>query len=395
MKETKVRPTRGRSTSWCERSFRSRSHWNTCKRRSVRPSASSPTGSAASRTCRCRDGSSTGARRSSSCCPSSRSGCCGASRCSRATRPDVISAARSRGSCWDRCATRHSCSRSCSSPSSGAAALVGDTDPIRNLAPTWVYVIFWLGLPALSVVFGNVWRALSPWRALADAGVWVWERSSGRAAQPLAAYPERLGRWPGAVALLAFTALELAYSDPASPRALAFAIAIYTYVTLFGMAAFGRDVWSGRGEGFAILLRPTSPALPPCTSPADACRLRWPVTGLAGRRRVPGSLAFIAVMLGSVAFDGYSRTATWQDLLDAGRRALRRLQPESGGAGGHRAVAVGARLRDRRRCPRLRGHMRGGGMACQRAATATARVPPLTRLHRLCLRSWRTTSRSS
>ena len=29
------------------------------------------------------------------------------------------------------------------------SALVGDTDPFRNLAPTWIYVIFWLGLPAL------------------------------------------------------------------------------------------------------------------------------------------------------------------------------------------------------------------------------------------------------
>ena len=48
-----------------------------------------------------------------------------------------------------------------------ASALFGDTDPYRNLAPTWIYVIFWLGVPALSVLLGNVWRALSPWRALA------------------------------------------------------------------------------------------------------------------------------------------------------------------------------------------------------------------------------------
>jgi hypothetical protein len=39
------------------------------------------------------------------------------------------------------------------------------------------------------------------------------------------------------------------------------------------------------------------------------------LTGLAGAERMPGSLAFVAVMLGSVAFDGYSRTGTWQDLM--------------------------------------------------------------------------------
>jgi hypothetical protein len=194
-----------------------------------------------------------------------------------------------------------------------AAALLGDTDPLRNLAPTWVYVVFWLGLPALSVLCGNVWRALSPWRALADAFVFARERG-GRKAEPLGTYPEHLGRWPGAAALFAFVALELAYSDPSSPRALAFAIAVYTYVTLFGMASFGRETWSQRGEGFAILFAYVA-RLAPLHAQDGIVRVRWPLTGLGGAERVPGSLPFLAVMLGSVAFDGYSRTSGWQDLL--------------------------------------------------------------------------------
>ena len=99
------------------------------------------------------------------------------------------------------------------------AALFGNTDPFRNLAPTWIYVIFWLGVPALTVLLGYVWRGLSPWRAIADLFVWLRELG-GNEATPLADYPARFGRWPAAVALLAFTAMELAYSDPASPRAL-------------------------------------------------------------------------------------------------------------------------------------------------------------------------------
>ena len=193
------------------------------------------------------------------------------------------------------------------------SAVFGDTDPFRNLAPTWIYVIFWLGLPALTVVFGNVWRGLSPWRAIADAFVWVRE-AGGSGARALAEYPARLGRWPAAVALLAFVAMELAYSDPASPRALAFAIALYSYVALFGMAAFGRDTWEASGEGFAVMYRYLS-RIAPLHVEDGRIRVRWPLTGLVGPERVPGSVAFVAVMLGSVLFDGYSRTTTWQDLV--------------------------------------------------------------------------------
>ena len=40
-----------------------------------------------------------------------------------------------------------------------------------------------------------------------------------------------------------------------------------------------------------------------------------PLTGLAGAEHMPGSVLFLAVALGSVGFDGFSRTITWQDLV--------------------------------------------------------------------------------
>jgi len=48
------------------------------------------------------------------------------------------------------------------------AAVIGDTSPDENLAARFVFVAFWLGVPALSVLFGDVWSVLSPWRAAAD-----------------------------------------------------------------------------------------------------------------------------------------------------------------------------------------------------------------------------------
>jgi (2Fe-2S) ferredoxin len=43
--------------------------------------------------------------------------------------------------------------------------------------------------------------------------------------------------------------------------------------------------------------------------------VRPPFAGLTVPQTVPGTIAFVAVMLGSVAFDGFSRTSWWQDRL--------------------------------------------------------------------------------
>ena len=48
-------------------------------------------------------------------------------------------------------------------------ALIGEPSSAQNLAPTFIYIVFWLGLVPLQVLFGNVWRVLNPWLAVADA----------------------------------------------------------------------------------------------------------------------------------------------------------------------------------------------------------------------------------
>lgn len=200
------------------------------------------------------------------------------------------------------------------------AGLLGTSLPLENFAPTFVYVIFWLGMPLLSVLLGNVWRVLSPWRAIADLAVWLLERG-GREARPVYDYPERLGRHPAAVALLAFVALELAHPRPADPRVLGVAIALYSYWALAGMAVYGRESWTRNGEGFAAAFELLA-RIAPFAKREGRFVVRWPLTGLGGYDRVPGTLAVIAVLLGSTSFDGFSRTTVWQDRLADVRERL-------------------------------------------------------------------------
>jgi hypothetical protein len=197
------------------------------------------------------------------------------------------------------------------------AALIGEPDAGNNIAPTFVWVIFWTGLVPVVVVFGNLWSILSPWRAVADAVAWVWQKA-GRSWEPAAQYPERLGRWPAAVILLAFATLELAYPRSLEPRTLALAIVVYSWLTWAGMLLFGRRTWLENGEAFNVyfgLLALISPFAVQEREDRRVVVVRPPLAGLTSRQDQPGTVAFVSVMLGSVAFDGLSRTTWWRDRL--------------------------------------------------------------------------------
>ena len=196
-----------------------------------------------------------------------------------------------------------------------AAAFLGDTSPTRNITPTFVYVVFWLGVVPLVVLFGNIWPLFNPWKAGADAVAWLAERL-GAASEPLVTYPERVGRWPAAVLLFLWAVLELAYFDPADPRALGVAILLYSGITWFGAGIFGRRAWFANAEAFTVYFGFLAKIAPFAAGERDGRRevvVRPPVTGLAERAQPPGTLAFVAVMLGSVGFDGFSRIGWWLD----------------------------------------------------------------------------------
>jgi hypothetical protein len=192
-----------------------------------------------------------------------------------------------------------------------AAGLLGDDSPTLNLAPTFVYVLFWLGVPLLSVLLGDVWRLLNPWRAAADAVAWLSTRAVG-AWRPPFSYPERLGVWPAATLLIGFVGLELAYTTPDDPRAVAIAALVYSWITLSGAAAFGRRSWFENGDAFSVYFGLFA-RMAPFAARRRELVVRPPVSALAKGGERAGTIALVAVVLGSVAFDGLSRTNWWED----------------------------------------------------------------------------------
>jgi hypothetical protein len=191
-------------------------------------------------------------------------------------------------------------------------ALVGRNDSGVNFTPTFVYVYFWIFMPILVVLFGNVWSVLSPWRAAARGVGWTLGRLGLWRGAPFA-YPQWLGRWPAAVLLLAFVTMELSYTNPSDPHALALAIAIYSAVTWAGAIAFGAEAWFENGDGFSVDFALLSRISWFGRRDDGTLVVRTPFSGLSVTDWTPGTIAMVAVMLGSTFFDGFSRTSIWQN----------------------------------------------------------------------------------
>jgi hypothetical protein len=197
------------------------------------------------------------------------------------------------------------------------AAWFGSERGSDNLAPTFIFIGFWVGVVVLQILLGNVWSVLDPWRAGADAVAWTAGRLGwSREPRP---YPTGLGLWPAVLLLFSFVALELVWTDPGNPRDLALAITVYSVATWTGMAVFGRRAWRENGDGFAVFFGFISrAAIFGSREREDGGReliLRQPLSELARVERRPGAVAFLAVMLGSVAFDGLSRSTWWFERL--------------------------------------------------------------------------------
>jgi hypothetical protein len=193
------------------------------------------------------------------------------------------------------------------------SGLAGSSTATSNFTPTFVYVIFWVGLVPASVLFGDVFRAFNPWRAIARLTAFVAEWMNAKPLPPALPYPRRLGRWPAVVGILCFAWLELVYPERADPATLALLAIAYASIQLVGMAVYGIERWTDRGDAFAVYFNLFS-RLSIFERRHGALHRRTPLAGVTGLELVPGTVALLAVMIGTTSFDGFSSTSTWQNI---------------------------------------------------------------------------------
>src|SRR5215203_3167760 len=69
------------------------------------------------------------------------------------------------------------------------AGLAGAQSAQANALPTLVFVLFWVAMPIASLLFGDVFRAFNPWRALGRLAGWTAARLSRKPLPAPLEYP--------------------------------------------------------------------------------------------------------------------------------------------------------------------------------------------------------------
>ena len=226
------------------------------------------------------------------------------------------------------------------------AGLIGTDRPIENISPTFIWIIWWVGMGYVAALVGNLWTFVNPWKITFE-----WYRRirghAGEPEDPPFRYPEGLSVWPALLLFFLFAWAENVYTDAFRPLTLSVMVLLYSIITWTGMAAFGKHAWLRHAEAFTVLFgifarfSPTEIRVTDrracrrcdsgCAEEAecvDCCEcfeesaagareldLRPFAVGLALQTRVPTAVAaFVILALATVTYDGFQDTETWTDL---------------------------------------------------------------------------------
>jgi hypothetical protein len=226
------------------------------------------------------------------------------------------------------------------------SGLLGDQTPEDNLAPTFVWIVWWVGLSFFTALVGDVWPLVNPWKILFEwADGLARQLGSGKGLGPYLPYPAGWGVWPALILYFGFAWVELVFLGSSIPFSISVLVLLYSAITCAGIILFGKDTWLRGGEAFSVFygilarfapteVRVADPAV--CKDCGASCRaadgecvncyecfaraapeerqlnLRPPAVGLARPEPITADrLVFVVFVLAIVTYDGLMATPLW------------------------------------------------------------------------------------
>ena len=251
-----------------------------------------------------------------------------------------------------------------------AAGLFGSNISHLNWAPTFVWIIWWVGMGFIVALLGNVWAIANPWQNLYEGAEWVYSQfRPGSSLSLERERPEGLGVWPAIVLFLLFSWIENSYVYSSAPNHIGVMAIAYTVTALGGMHLYGKHQWLRHGEAFSVVFSLLAKFAPTevrvndptvcdectnvCLGPDDECVNCYECFELAGQPLIdvaegatqvvvldavpivadreinvrpfgvglgrwgPAAndvLVMVALLLATVTYDGFSATPAWSEV---------------------------------------------------------------------------------
>src|SRR5215210_4183813 len=228
------------------------------------------------------------------------------------------------------------------------SGIFGVQAPSANFAPTFVWIIWWVGLSFFTAFVGNIWPLINPWQVLFEwaEGLARWVGLK-RGLHLGGEYLESWGIWPALVLYAGFIWIENDFAGSATPLYIAVLAVNYSVLTWGGMLVYGKETWLRQGDPFSVyfgILGRFAPTEVRVSEPQicyqcsnKACQeegaggcvncyecfakappearelnLRPPAIGLNFAERVtPDRLVFVVFLLASVTYDSLLGTPPW------------------------------------------------------------------------------------
>ena len=197
-----------------------------------------------------------------------------------------------------------------------STGLFGAQNLFTNFSLTFFWIGFVLGFAYLTVLVGDLYAFINPWRVLCD----LIEGLRPMAFRGRVPYPAWLAYYPALALYMGFIWLEL--FGQTTPRTVGLTLLGYTMLNFAAAALFGAEAWFRYGEFFAVFFRllgkmsPIAYAQSPALGSKITVRLRPPFSGLIEEPADhPSILLFVLFMLSSTAFDGVHETLPWVQLF--------------------------------------------------------------------------------
>lgn len=194
-----------------------------------------------------------------------------------------------------------------------AAALAFGQDRLTNPGFGYVFVLTWVGLVPVSLLCGDVWRALQPVRLLATGIARLRRHDPDARGDRLS----RWGVWPAAAGVVAFAWLELVQPGRATQPVLLAWFGAWLAWLVAGTVVFGRR-WVDAADPFTAYAGLVA-TLSPWQRVDGVIRLTNPLRHLATARAPRGTLALVAALLGATAFDSFGGGTWWVSTMQAAR----------------------------------------------------------------------------